>query len=55
MRRKLFLQSNLDWTRVDDPLFILQCLCDRILGDNGLSCASMSRHENTLISLDGVN
>ena len=48
-------KTNLDGTCVDDPLLTLQCLCNRILGDNSLSCASMRRHENALISLDGVD
>jgi hypothetical protein len=54
MRTSRF-STNLDWTCVDDPLLVLQGLCNCILGDNGLACTSVRRHKNTLISLDSVD
>lgn len=52
---KTRVTTDLDWTCIDDSLLVLQSTCNCVLGDNGLSCASVSRHENTLISLDGVD
>jgi hypothetical protein len=54
-RRCLSTRTDLDWACVYDSLLVLQCQCDCILGDNGLSCASVRRNENALISLDGVD
>jgi hypothetical protein len=47
--------NNLDRTRVDDSLVIIEALSDCIFSNNSLSSTGVSRYQDTFVSLNSMN